>query len=132
MTFNRQTRKKKIDIRTWEEISLNIWPTLRSFLWDGWIVRESDGYTKRSNSVNPLYPGTADLRGKIIRCEDFFFSRNCDSVFKMTDSALPPELDAVLEKRGYRKDSPTSVQTIDLDLCPAETSCSIAIEQVFL
>jgi hypothetical protein len=35
-----------------EEISLNAWPPLKQILYDGWVCRFADGYTRRANSVN--------------------------------------------------------------------------------
>jgi hypothetical protein len=40
---------------TIEELSMNAWPSIQTVLLDGWILRMSNGYTKRANSVNPLY-----------------------------------------------------------------------------
>ena len=119
------------DISTWEQISLNTWPTLHAILYDGWILRYSEGYTKRSNSVNPVYTGTLDVGQKIRYCEEFFRSRGCLVIFKMTEAVHPHDLDALLRSEGYRKDSPTSVQTIDLTSRTVEASQGIQIEDAF-
>ena len=42
-------------IRYLEELSLNALPSLENIFLDGWVVRFANGYTKRANSVNPLY-----------------------------------------------------------------------------
>ena len=41
--------------RRLEEVAMNAWPSLQQMLFDGWIVRLAQGYTKRANSVNPLF-----------------------------------------------------------------------------
>ena len=64
----------KEDIRLWEEITLNAWPALQTVLMDGWVVRFANGYTKRANSVNPLYPSTQPLKRKIEACERLYFA----------------------------------------------------------
>ena len=38
-----------------EELSINAFPAILTELYDGWILRYSNGYTYRGNSVNPLY-----------------------------------------------------------------------------
>jgi ribosomal protein S18 acetylase RimI-like enzyme len=101
-------------IRFIEELSMNAWPALQTMLYDGWILRFANGYTKRANSVNPLYPSENDLEDKIPACEKLYRDKGLPVVFKMTAESVPQELDAVLAARGYQADSYTSVQLLDL------------------
>lgn len=101
-------------IQSIEELSLNAWTSLQTLLVDGWVLRFANGYTKRANSVNPLYASTRDVEEKIRFCEEVYRRKNLPVVFKMTAAALPADLDALLDARGYEVDSPTSVQTMDL------------------
>ncbi len=101
-------------LKRFEELSMNAWPALQTLLYDGWILRFANGYTKRANSINPLYFSTAHIEEKIRTCEQFYRRQNLDVVFKMTSSVYPPHLDEILLKRGYRLDSPTSVQRLEL------------------
>ena len=98
-----------------EEISLNAWPALQQELYDGWILRFSKGYTKRANSVNPLYPSTLDLEEKVAYCEKFYTDRRLKPVFKLTPFCSPPNLDQFLEQRGYRVLDQTLVMVLDLE-----------------
>lgn len=116
------------DILKWEKISLAAWPTLDSFEDDGWVVRTSAGYTKRSNSVSPVRPGRTDIGEKIARCEHHFAAHRLPVLFKMTDAVRPTDLDGILQERGYGKESPTRFMTADLSARPVETSCSVRIE----
>jgi len=101
-------------IRTIEELSMNAWPAMRTLHFDGCVLRSAEGYTKRANSVYPLYPTELDVDAKIGFCESFYRDLNLPAVFKMTQASIPADLDTHLETRGYRKDSQTSVQLLDL------------------
>lgn len=101
-------------IRQIEELSMNAWPSLQTLLCDGWVLRFADGYTKRANSVNPLYPCSADVTENIQACESLYRSKNLPVVFKMTRQVFPDGLDALLQTRGYESDRTTSVQLLDL------------------
>jgi N-acetylglutamate synthase len=98
-----------------EELSLNAWPSLQTISYDGWILRFADGYTKRANSVNPLYFSSVDIDEKMQFCEAIYQKRNLPVVYKMTSSVYPSDLDKLLHANDYQIDSPTSVQTIALD-----------------
>lgn len=96
-----------------EEISMNFWPAFQTVLLDGWVLRFAEGATKRANSVNPVYPSTLfDVQEKIEICEKMYFERNLRTVFKITEESQPPDLDRMLEVRGYEKNTVTSVQTL--------------------
>ncbi|MFP4016484.1 MAG: GNAT family N-acetyltransferase [Halanaerobiales bacterium] len=101
-------------IRRIEEITINAWPSLQTYVYDGWLIRFADGYTKRANSINPLYESSEKLERKIDYCESIFQDRDLPVVFKLTDESKPVELDEVLEKRGYSKVDITSLQILDL------------------
>lgn len=101
-------------IRQLEELSLNAWPAIQTLFYDGWALRFANGYTRRANSVNPLYRSMLDITEKVAHCEAFYASRQQPTVFKLTDAADPPELDAMLEALGYTAQAPTSVQTVAL------------------
>lgn len=115
------------EIRTIEEISLNAWPCLQQILFDGWILRFAEGYTKRANSVNPIYPSLQGLEDKIKRCEQIYVSKNLNTVFRLTPLA-PAEIDRALEEVGYRKRDAVSVQIKDLLSWRSHTQIEISTE----
>lgn len=102
-------------IRFIEELTMNAWPSIETILYDGWIIRYSNGYTKRSNSVNPIYPSTIDINEKILRCENLFKFRNLPSIFKITPGIYPDNLDKLLDNNGYVAIENTSVRLLALD-----------------
>ena len=97
-----------------EECSLNAWPALQQVLFDGWILRFADGYTKRANSVNPIYPSKLDLEAKVSACERIYCDRGLRPIFRLTSFAAPQGLDAALDARGYQVIDPTRVLCLAL------------------
>lgn len=106
-------------IKLIEELSFNAWPSLETILYDGWIIRFANGYTKRSNSVNPLYPSTRDPLEKIETCEGIFHSKQMPVIFKLTSDPSQQELDELLEEREYIDIEPTSVRILDIHKVPS-------------
>ncbi len=102
-------------IRQFEELSANAWAAPFTTLYDGWVIRYARGYTRRANSVMPLYPGALPLDDKLSYCEQFFEDRSLSTIFKMTTAALPTNLDDALAQLGYTYGAATSVQTLDLN-----------------
>lgn len=96
-----------------EEAALNAWPAIHQTFFDGWVLRFSMGYTKRANSVNPLYTTTLDLKEKVEICEDIYARQGLPPIFRITPLAAD-ELDSVLEGCGYRKINLTHVMILDL------------------
>jgi ribosomal protein S18 acetylase RimI-like enzyme len=101
-------------IRKLEELSMNAWPSLQTKLYDGWVLRFSDGYTRRANSVSPIYESTISLDKKIDFCEKEYRSQNLPTLFKLVTESNPKGIDARLEERGYTKINETSLRIIDL------------------
>jgi GNAT superfamily N-acetyltransferase len=97
-----------------EEVSLNSWPALEQILYDGWILRFSNGYTKRANSVNPLYLSTLDVQQKIATCEALYRERGLRPLFRLTPFSSPSEIDQALEQRDYKVIDETFVLSREL------------------
>lgn len=104
-----------------EELSMKAWPALETLADDGWVIRFAEGYTKRANSVYPLYPSERELDEKILACETLYTKKGLPTIFKLTPAAQPAELDRVLEEKGYLTSGHTSVQTVSLDSINAPT-----------
>lgn len=97
-----------------EALSLRAWPAFEEQRYDGWILRFAEGYTKRANSVYPLYISTIDLAEKIACCEKTYAGHDLPTVFKLTPESTPPELDTQLKRRGYERLDETSVRVLSL------------------
>lgn len=101
-------------VRNIEEMLLTSWPSFEEVFMDGWIVRFASGYTRRSNSVQAIYPSYCDTAEKVRRCEELYAAAGLSAAFKITPLAQSAQLDPTLESKGYRECHRTSVQVLDV------------------
>lgn len=101
-------------IKEIEEFSMNAWPALQTKLYDGWVLRFADGYTKRANSVNPIYESTMPIDFKIEFCEKEFSRHKLPIVFKLTTNSFPKGIEEKLKDRGYTRLDETSVKILEI------------------
>ncbi len=122
-----QNTEPENPIRLLEELSLSAWPALQTSFDDGWVLRFADGYTRRANSVNPIYPSAANIDEKIKRCEAIYSARHLNVTFKMTPLVYPENLDDILERKRYKEDAVTSVQTRSLAALEPAPSATVSL-----
>ena len=103
-----------INPRHIEEIALNAWPGIQTALFDGWVLRVANGYTKRANSATALYPGSLNSAAKIDHCERFYEKMGLPPVFRLPQFHQPADVDGALAARGYQLIDTTSVQVLTL------------------
>ncbi len=97
-------------VQTIEELSLNALPCLQQILDDGWVLRFAEGYTKRANSITPLYSHDGDLINKIERCERVYRKLELKPIFRLTNESRLETLDRTLAELGYVKQDEASVR----------------------
>ena len=112
-----------------EELSLNHWQPLSTLLYDGWVLRFADGYTKRANSIHPIHNSSCELNLKIEQCEKIYSANKLPTTFKITPFIHPVNLDATLEEMGYSFVDPTSVRTLKLDNINEPELTSVTINE---
>ena len=100
-------------VKYMEEISLNAWPSYRSELYDGWIIRYSHNYTHRTNSVEQLGRSSLPVEEKIAFCENAYRHHGTPAIFKI-NPLTDPSFEKLLEDRGYTVEHVTEVMTADL------------------
>lgn len=110
-------------ITTLETHSFRAWSALEEIEYDGWVLRFADGYTRRANSINPVYSSARDINQKIAHCESVYRQRGLRVVFKMTDAVYPHNLDVILDSQGYHCEAETAVYH-QPDITALETSMS--------
>lgn len=97
-----------------EELSLNHWPALSTLFYDGWALRFADGFTKRANSISPLYGSSYKLSDKMEYCRNIYTLHKLPVIYKITPFIRPAELDSALSDSGYAFADLSSVQTRSL------------------
>lgn len=98
-----------------EERSMRALPALVTRAYDGWILRFGEGYTRRANSVYPLYPSSLPLEDKLAQIEGFYRKVRLPVCFKLTPQSPDGRLEALLDSTGYELSPPTHVQICDLE-----------------
>ena len=107
----------KKEIQKFEEMCLNGHVALNTLLYDGWLLKFSEGYTGRANSVSVFYPSSKPITEKVAYCEELYKKQGLPCQFKLTE--LDTKLNDFLEKRGYEVATPTDLMVCDLG-CPVE------------
>ncbi len=103
-------KKTKNTIRFFEEIASNGHVALKSLLYDGWLLRFSNGYTNRANSVLPLYSSKKSLEEKVAYCERAYEKEGLSPCFKLTE--YNQELSDFLAARGYKKTGESDIMLL--------------------
>jgi len=80
-----------------EETCLNAWPSLREVLLDDWLLRFSNGLTRRANSANPLRPVA---HADIVACEALYRRLRLPTIFRVL-TLIDPSVDNRLAEAGY-------------------------------
>jgi len=96
-----------------EERALNAWPSLQTVFVNGWILRFSEGYTKRANSACRLARDAAPLTETGEEIEALYARNDQRAIFRLNPLACEQDI-AWLGQRGYARIEPTAVMTARL------------------
>jgi ribosomal protein S18 acetylase RimI-like enzyme len=89
-----------------EETTLNAFPSLRQIIYRDWLLRFSDGFTRRANSINPRAERIETLEADIDICADLFKRSGQPAIFRVPE-ICDGRLDGMLERRGYTAEGGT-------------------------
>jgi len=100
------------DVLQFQSIATNNWPAKDLILLNGWILRVSEGVTRRANSVLPLrYKGT-NLDEDIDKVEKIYSDNKLSTVFQISDYYAPENLHERLLKRNYKAEAESLLMTV--------------------
>ena len=103
-----------MEIRDIELMLMRTWPALDEKRYDGWILRFSEGYTKRSNCINPLYESYFELEEKYEYCKKIYEEKKLPIVYKIIDTEVSIVVDEFLKNKGLEKRDMVTVKEIEL------------------
>lgn len=113
-----------------EEMSLNAWPAILEVRHNGCIIRFSNGYTKRANSVNALY-FNENIPELIDYSEKFYKKHSLPTIFKILKHTKYEHLDFLLEGQGYKAIDKTNVKLLDLRINNFKNNHVVKLEETF-
>jgi N-acetylglutamate synthase len=109
-----------------EETCRNAWPALRQVLLGGWVLRFSEGLTRRANSANPLR-GPHELGGDFIAaCEALYHRKELPTIFRVP-SIIEDDLDRQLDRAGYGREGESCVRYGDLTAIEMATDADVQL-----
>ncbi len=92
-----------------EPCAIAAWPARQTLEMGGWLLRFTDGYSHRGNSVAARGFAGGDLLNQIALAEIAYFSRGLAPMFQITPVTQPANLEEILIERGYVGEAPTHV-----------------------
>ncbi|HLR65461.1 MAG TPA: GNAT family N-acetyltransferase [Pseudogracilibacillus sp.] len=95
-----------------EKLTMHALPAKDQELHADFILRYTNGFTKRANSIYPMKTTSEGLLEAVKFAEDWYAKRDYPAVFKMTDQASLLELDNLLADRDYAKIDVTHVERL--------------------
>jgi N-acetylglutamate synthase len=101
------------EIKLFEELNLNAWPALGQVILNGWVVRFSEGYSRRANSANAIAPGNLEPSVLIPQFEEHFRRCRLRSCVRMTP-LVPDGFWEELNRRRYASEAETIVMRADI------------------
>lgn len=110
-----------------EYAGFRAWPASDQREFDGFVLRSSNGFTKRANSANAIRPLISDLKGLVNRCEEYFFDQSLPSIFRIPSFIESESLDEYLEENFYEAEDHSLVLHRKIEASDF-TPCKLAVK----
>jgi ribosomal protein S18 acetylase RimI-like enzyme len=91
-----------------EETCFNAFPALKQVLYGDWLMRFSNGVSRRANSVNPLHADCREMTAAIDTAERLYAAYGQSTIFRVP-TIVTASLDRELAARGYTSEGETCV-----------------------
>lgn len=91
-----------------EETCFNAFPSLKQVLLGTWLMRFSEGLSRRANSINPLRAEYHDLAAAIATGPPLYRAQRLPTIFRVP-SIVDPAVDSELAARGYTAEGESCV-----------------------
>jgi len=88
-------------ILNYQELSSNAWPAKQYIFLHGWVLRVSEGVTKRANSVLPLQYTGCNVVKDVKAVEKIYKAHGLPVIFQVPDYCAPENLRKVLHSLQY-------------------------------
>ena len=98
-----------------EPLAIAAWPARTTLEIGGWLLRFTDGYSHRGNSVAAVDYEGGDIHAQVALAEIAYFTRGLSPMFQITPVTQPAGLENMLIERGYVREAPTHVMVTDID-----------------
>jgi GNAT superfamily N-acetyltransferase len=108
-----------------EAVCFNAFPSLKQVILDGWLLRFSEGVSRRANSANPLRPDCARTAAVIEQIEALYRGQSQPTIFRVPSFLV--EVDGPLTARGYGSEGETCVLYGSMDAVAASADPSIEV-----
>lgn len=106
---------------------MNAWPSFDYQVYDGWILRLANGYSKRANSATPLLPGASLDEELIDHAIERFVEAGVRPTFRL-NGLEAADVDERLKLRGFKEIEPTHVLVAPIKDGDCELDPEVALQ----
>jgi N-acetylglutamate synthase len=106
---------------------VNAWPSFDYQIYDGWVLRLADGYSKRANSATPFRPGVSLDDELIDYMTARFVEANVRPTFRL-NGVEASDVDERLKLRGFKEIEATHVLTASIGSEDCERDPEVVLE----